>query len=648
MTEASWVADHLARIRQEGLVDLSALDVHPGSDQVACLAQVRPDATGPTEPRLVVGRLPDDITVLGPAGAPLSGPRWSPSGERLAVIVDRDGVPAARVFRVDRSGPGLRLEPERTSPAVGGAVESVRWSPDGSRLLLVVAQFGAELSDVHGSGTIAAGDRAESWRPRVLPAPDQGRRLLHSWQVDADRTVVLAPELNAWEACWYGDQVVAVASEEPGEGAWYGARLVAVSADGGWTELHRPERQVARPEGSPGGRRWAALTGRASDRGLLAGDLVVGTPTGAVACGTAGVDVTDLRWVDDDLLLCAGTRRHQTVFLLLDLGGSDGRGPAVTELLATDATSGRHQPELGGLTGTGSLVTILERHDRPPAVAVTAQGRTTPVLTTDGPGTGHLRSITGRTTPYQWTSTDGQEIGGLLTLPAGRGPFPLVVNVHGGPVAAWHDGWLGRDLHTALLVARGYAVLRPNPRGSTGRGQAFIESVVGDMGGRDVDDLVTGVEALVAEGLVDRARVGITGNSYGGYMAAWVPACTDLFAASVARSPVTDFVSQHLTSNLPEFDLDFVGGDPFDPDSNYARRNPVAHVGRIRTPMLLTAGALDLATPAFQAHLLHSALRRTGVATSLAIYPEEGHGVRGERALTDQLARTIAWFDTHL
>jgi dipeptidyl aminopeptidase/acylaminoacyl peptidase len=165
------------------------------------------------------------------------------------------------------------------------------------------------------------------------------------------------------------------------------------------------------------------------------------------------------------------------------------------------------------------------------------------------------------------------------------------------------------------------------------------------MGGLDVHDILSGVDALVAAGLVDRDRVGITGQSYGGYMAAWMPCLTDLFAASVARSPCTDWRSQHLTSNLAEFDRLFLDGDPFDPMSQYQTRNPLTHHAKCRTPMLLTAGSLDLATPANQAQQMYKALSEHGVETSLAIYPEEGHGVQAPPALADQCARMVAWFE---
>jgi dipeptidyl aminopeptidase/acylaminoacyl peptidase len=156
------------------------------------------------------------------------------------------------------------------------------------------------------------------------------------------------------------------------------------------------------------------------------------------------------------------------------------------------------------------------------------------------------------------------------------------------------------------------------------------------------------VRHVVGLGIADPARLGITGISYGGFMSTWVPTTTSMFAASVARSPCTDWVLQHLTSNISEFDRRFLDGSPFDDDSQYPERSPLRHAGSIRTPMLLTAGRNDLATPPSQAQVLHSALHERGVETQLVLYPDEGHGVRQPLSVVDQCARMVAWFDRHL
>ena len=117
----------------------------------------------------------------------------------------------------------------------------------------------------------------------------------------------------------------------------------------------------------------------------------------------------------------------------------------------------------------------------------------------------------------------------MLTLPEGRPPFPLVLHVHGGPIGTVDDRFPG--VLDALLLSRGFAILAPNPRGSAGRGQAFASAVVGDMGGADVDDVLAGVDAAVAAGHADPERLVLTGGSYGGFMAAWIPTVDGRFKA---------------------------------------------------------------------------------------------------------------------
>jgi len=639
-----WVHAHLADTFPVGPEDITQVAARPGSETVACtLAQRDSDDPARVRQRVAVVDLASKrCRILDLQADSVSSPVWSPDGRRLCVLAVPDQVPTAWILEIDPDG---EAEMVHSLPEASGAVEGATWSPDGTRLGLVVAQFGAEVSDVYGSGTVAGPSGAETWRPAVSPAPEAGRRVLHVWDPIGEVLTGLHPELNVWAADWLGpDRLVALASTGAGEGAWYSAWLFVLGCDGTVSRSHVSRAQLANPIGSPSGGRWAVLDGRASDRGLLAGSLVFGEMDrpGTVA-DTAEVDVTAARWLDEDRIAYAGLRGLDTVFGVFDASTS-----ACTELLAGADASGLHQPEVGALTDSGTLVCVLERHDLPPTLTAVTNGDAETVLSTADDATRRLEERVGRTARCSWVSTDGLEIQGLLTSPPGEGPYPLVVDIHGGPVAAWRDGWPGKDPYVAALVARGFAVLRPNLRGSAGRGAAFAEAVVEDMGGLDMDDVLTGVTAMIERGITEDGRVGITGNSYGGYLAAWIPCWSEVFAASVSRSPVTDWRSQHLTGNLAEFDEIFVGGDPFGLESPYRTRSPLTFHDRIRTPMLFTAGAHDLATPASQAQQLHRALLDRGVPTHLAVYPEEGHGVRRFDALCDQIARMIWWFETHL
>jgi len=206
-----------------------------------------------------------------------------------------------------------------------------------------------------------------------------------------------------------------------------------------------------------------------------------------------------------------------------------------------------------------------------------------------------------------------------------------------------------RDYAVPLLVSRGYAVLLPNPRGSSGRGQAFAAAVVGDMGGADTHDYLSGIDAMIERGIADPARIGTMGVSYGGFMSAWLVTQDQRFKAAVAGSPVTDWYSFTFTTNIPRWGLWFLdNADPEEIGNQVHTRSPVMHASRARTPTLLTAGVKDRCTPASQAMEFYQALISHGVDSELVIYPGEGHGVRRFPAVTDYLTRLVTWFERYM
>jgi dipeptidyl aminopeptidase/acylaminoacyl peptidase len=153
---------------------------------------------------------------------------------------------------------------------------------------------------------------------------------------------------------------------------------------------------------------------------------------------------------------------------------------------------------------------------------------------------------------------------------------------------------------------------------------------------------------LVERGVADPRRLGVMGGSYGGFMSAWLVTQTDRFAASVALSPVTDWYSQHHTSNIGRWDQLILGDKVGQPGGEYFRRSPVVFADRARTPTLVTAGLEDRCTPPGQAIEFHQALLEHGVESELVLYPGEGHGVRTYPAIIDMAARVLRWFDLHM
>jgi len=168
------------------------------------------------------------------------------------------------------------------------------------------------------------------------------------------------------------------------------------------------------------------------------------------------------------------------------------------------------------------------------------------------------------------------------------------------------------------------------------------------MGGEDAQDLLAGVEWLVAEGITDPARIAVAGVSYGGYMAALLPALSDRFAASIVSSPLTDFIAAYYASSLTAFVRDYVGGHPATDTARYVERSPVFAGRRLRTPTLITNGARDRATPMGQAVELFRALREQGTDAELVIYPTEGHGFSDVATRGDWIGRMQAWLERYM
>jgi dipeptidyl aminopeptidase/acylaminoacyl peptidase len=295
------------------------------------------------------------------------------------------------------------------------------------------------------------------------------------------------------------------------------------------------------------------------------------------------------------------------------------------------------------------VVVIRDDYDIPQEIAILGPGTDQVLASLAHAGTEYIRSVAGSATNVSWNAPDGTLIEGVLCTPAGTGPFPLILHVHGGPIGAHRRTWSMRDHAVPLLVSRGYAVLHPNPRGSAGRGQDFAAAVVGDMGGADTYDYLSGIDAMIERGIADPARIGTMGVSYGGFMSAWLVTQDHRFKAAVAGSPVTEWYSFTFTTNIPRWGLWFLdNADPEQAGNQVHTRSPVMHASKARTPTLLTAGAMDRCTPAGQAREFYQALIGHGVDSELVVYPGEGHGVSRFPAVTDYLTRIVIWFETYM
>jgi dipeptidyl aminopeptidase/acylaminoacyl peptidase len=233
----------------------------------------------------------------------------------------------------------------------------------------------------------------------------------------------------------------------------------------------------------------------------------------------------------------------------------------------------------------------------------------------------NLRSV--RPELVHWKSGD-LNVEGLLYLPQinGSAKVPLVVDVHGGPFGAWEDR---NDAFAAFLVGHGWAVLCPNPRGSSNYGVKFAAANKNDLGGGDYRDVMAGVDAVLAKYPVDSARMALMGYSYGGEMAAFVEGKTDRFKAIISGAPVIDQFSEYGTERGSWYDRWYFG-KPWEHLEDAWRQSPLAGAARAKTPFLLLQGEGDATDPLGQAQEMYRALRQEGVPVELVTYPREDHG----------------------
>jgi dipeptidyl aminopeptidase/acylaminoacyl peptidase len=299
-------------------------------------------------------------------------------------------------------------------------------------------------------------------------------------------------------------------------------------------------------------------------------------------------------------------------------------------LARVDAASGAIAPIALGRGAVSSLDTNARRTgwvylrssaDEPTAlyytVALDRPGRALDVPATAGA----WRAVKARVVRWQ---SDAFTIEGLLYLPpeAASTKVPLIVDVHGGPTGVWVDSY---STFIQFLVGHGWAVLEPNPRGSTGYGAAFAAANKNDLGGGDYRDIMAGVDYAIAHEPVDPARLGLYGYSYGGEMAGFVEGKTDRFKAIISAAPVIDQFSEYGTEGGSWYDRWFFG-KPWEHFEDAWRQSPLAGAGNAKTPFLLLQGEADTTDPAGQSQEMYRALRQSGVPVQLVLYPRENHG----------------------
>ena len=257
-----------------------------------------------------------------------------------------------------------------------------------------------------------------------------------------------------------------------------------------------------------------------------------------------------------------------------------------------------------------------------------------------------------RTELIKWKGADGLEIEGLLTYPlnytAGK-KVPLLLNVHGGPAGNFGQTCIATNQGTyplAALSENGYAILRPNPRGSSGYGNIFRMANRQDWGGKDYIDLMAGVDQVIKMGVTDESMLGVMGWSYGGFMSSWIVGHTNRFKAASIGAPVVDLSFQNLTDDIEGFLPSYFKSDPWNNWSMYSEHSPLRYVQNVQTPVLLQHGEADQRVPLGNSIMFYNALKRRNIPVKLLVLPRQPHGPNEPRMVLKTMQTNIDWFGT--
>ncbi len=550
---------------------------------------------------------------------------WSPSGDRIAFT--------ARVPETGRYGDVEGLGPDAESPR---RITGVRWHANGvgyiadrpSQIFIVTAPSpGAEPSYPVAPVVRAAGETAPT--PQAVPeAPRQltsGERSFSNVVFTADGTEVLSAfERIESERRDLRTPLVAVRADGAGERQVLEATLsisdISVAADGTVALLAYDPGESGIDFVAPGVGLWVIEDG--TPRAL--------TDAEEVDLGEVGSHITP---IGEDFLVQRRTRGEVHLVRV-------GRDGATTRLRGGVEVLGH------GTDAAGERIvcTVATTRSAGEVLELSADGVQARLLSSFGDAAAAAGIVQPRS--LEARGRDGYPVHGWVATPEGDGPFPVLLQIHGGPYASY-----GVHLfdETQVLVDAGYAVVYCNPRGSAGYGRAHGRSIRGAMGTLDLADVIDFLDHAVAqEPRLDGERVGIMGGSYGGYLTAWAIAHEHRFAAAIVERGFLDPASFQGTSDIGSFFGDeYVGTDP----DRIAAQSPMAVVGEVATPTLVIHSELDYRCPLEQATRYYTALRRNGVDAELLVFPGENHELTRSgrpRHRVERFAAILEWWGRHL
>jgi dipeptidyl aminopeptidase/acylaminoacyl peptidase len=580
-----------------------------------------------------------------------SGAKWSPSGDRIAYAAQGEPKgPQIFVRWMDAEGATSQVTRVEQTPS------AIAWSPDGKQLSFTMLAVDKNTWTIKMPKPPTGGKWTEA--PHIVERLNYRRD--RTGFVDAGyRQTFIVPasggtprqltsgNFDQSGSDWTPDGRSIVFSGLRNQNAqyqWRESEIYAVDvADGSIRQLTTRKGPDGEPVISPDGKR-VAYTGYDWSTDTWVDTKIylmnIDGSSSRLISGDWDRSPADLKWSADGsgLYFTAQTEGAQNLYYL----------PVTAGGKVTPVTKGTHLLTVSDISSKGIAVGTLTSFHQPGDI-----------VTFDVKNPGAIKQLTavnedvlagrklGDVKELWYTSPDGTKIQGWYITPPDFDPsrkYPMQLHIHGGPHSMYGVGFsFGWQEH----AANDYVILYTNPRGSTGYGSAFGNAIKNAYPGKDFDDLMAGVDALLAKGFVDPQNLFVTGCSGGGVLTAWTVGHTDRFAAASANCPVIDWLSFVGTTDGASWYFNFAKL-PWEDPSEHIKRSPLTYVGNVKTPTLLMTGVNDLRTPMPQTEQFYSALKLRNVQTAMIRFNDEWHGTT---SVPSNFMRTQLylryWFDKY-
>jgi dipeptidyl aminopeptidase/acylaminoacyl peptidase len=568
-------------------------------------------------------------------------PAWSPDGRYVAFLSTRDQAENARdgagaqiwLLRMN-GGEATKLTDQKT------AVRSIKWSDDSTRIFFTTEEedplkdarknsIGDGIFVDEGPNGQGRGSFSNVWV--ISLADKQARQLTRGNNFIGD-----------FEPSPDGKRVVYTSRPNNRRNQQNLAEVFIVDVESGvstqLTKNEAPENNLAwAPDGkavtymAPSDKTWELAQGNLYIHPIEGG----GSPT--VLSGKFQGDISRYFWHPTSrTIVMNATMRGRSGMYELDLSTGTAKPLAGGDLALSLSSSTKDLSKFAGTRSTPSAPGEI--------VVVDARGQTTAV-TDANPAFRQVEVAQMR--PLTWKSKDGREIEGLLWLPASYKTgdrLPTILSIHGGPAGVWSTSFRGiNHVYTAL----GWAVLEPNVRGSTSYGDALLRGNIKDIGGGDYWDAMTGVDAVIAQGIADPEHLAVRGWSYGGILGGWTVTQTTRFKAASLGAMVSDWASEYAMGFNHDVRLWYIGGTPWENPEAYRRQSSYTYIDKVTTATLLLHGEQDETCTIGQSMMFYQGLRDRGVTARFIRFPREPHGFREPHHIRMRDAEEISWLMKH-